>query len=74
LSVTTDITHLWRPIGDALRRRAIVRRIEVHVKGAPSYPPIAPAERVESVQNEGISGHRLAIKKNPRSAAFPNAG
>jgi len=38
LSVTTDITHPWRLIGDALRRRAIVQRIEVQVKGAMSYP------------------------------------
>jgi hypothetical protein len=54
LSVTTDITHLWRLIGDALRRRAIVRRIKVHVKGALSYPLIALAERFENVNARSL--------------------
>jgi hypothetical protein len=30
--------------------------------------------RCEWMQNERKSGHRLAIKKNRRSAVFPNAG
>jgi hypothetical protein len=54
LSVTADITHLWRLIGDALRRPAIVRRIEVHVKGTLNYPPIALAERIESVNARSL--------------------
>jgi hypothetical protein len=58
LSVTTDITHLWRLIGYASRRRAIVRRIEVHVKGALNYPPIA-------LSYEGVHVGQVLTGKKP---------
>lgn len=56
--MTTDITHLWRLIGYASRRRAIVRRIEVHVKGALNYPPIA-------LSYEGVHVGQVLTGKSP---------